>query len=48
MAKIVMIKVMKRYGRLIEEGIMNNKTREYGSGLTYFVENTSVKVSKIN
>ena len=40
--KIMMIKFMKRYGSLIEEGTSNGKEREYGVGLTYYVKNTSV------
>ena len=46
--KIMMIKFMKRYGSLIEEGIRNGKAREYGVGLTYYVDNTSVLLKKIN
>ena len=40
--KIMMVKFMKRYHSLKEEGTMNGKVREYGIGLTYYVANTSV------
>ena len=46
--KIMMIKFMKRYGSLMEEGTMNGKERGYGAGITYYVDNTSVELSKLH
>ena len=46
--KIMMIKFVKRYHSLMEEGTRNGKEREYGVGLTYYVKDTSVVLKKIN